>query len=145
MKIRKGYLSSVFGFLAFTALILSFPVSGTAATISPGQTRTVAGPVSAVDLQGRGLVLEIPTVKGNLTIGVTVTEATKFARGMSLENLEIGQKIRLTYTRTKDTDRLVAVSISKPLAPAKAKRKKTKAPAKAKAKAKPMTEEPAKK
>lgn len=114
MKTRKGYLLSVLCFLAFAALILSSPAPGTAATIAPGQTRTIVGPVSAVDLQGRGLVLEIPTRKGNLTVGVTVTESTKFARGMSLENLKVGEKIRLTYTLTADTDRLVALSVSKP-------------------------------
>jgi len=111
MRVSKRILMSILGFTTLIVFILSIPILGSSGTIAPGQTRTVQGPVSAVDVEGLGLVLEVPTPKGKWTVGVMITDSTKFHDGLTLRDLRACETLRLEYTR--EGDRLIGVSISK--------------------------------
>ena len=141
MRVSKRILMPILGFTTLTALILSLPILGCSETIALGQTRTVQGPVSAVDVEGRGLVLEVPTPKGKWTVGVTITNSTKFHDSLTLRDLKVGESIRLEYTR--QNDRLIGVSISKESAAAEARPPKSEkeGPEKSKRPAKPAAKE----
>lgn len=141
MRSWKRILLPILSFIALSTLIFFMPIPGNSGTIAPGQTRTVEGPVSAVDVEGRGLVLAVPTPKGKWTVGVTVTDSTKFRNGMSLRDLKVGDTIRLEYTR--EGNRLIGVSVSKEPVPAKTKPKENKKelPKKAESPAKPAAKE----
>jgi hypothetical protein len=70
--------------------------------MSPGQIRTVEGTVSAVDVAHRSVVLHVPSPKGELTVGVTLGDATvptvKRVE-ISLAEVRVGDKATLKYTR----------------------------------------------
>lgn len=73
-----------------------------AATLESGQDRTAEGVVSAVDIAHRAIVIEVPTPKGDLTVGVTLEEGvTPRGRGgpVALGDVQIGEKARLKYAR----------------------------------------------
>ncbi len=83
-----------------------------AATIRPGEIRVVEGRISAVDVPYRTVVIEVPTPKGDLTVGVTLDEAVRprvDGREIRLSDVEVGTTARLKYTR-KD-DRLVGLDL----------------------------------
>jgi len=141
MRSWKRNLLPILGLIALLAFLFSVPIPGNSGTIAPGQTRTVQGPVSAVDVEGRGLVLAVPTPKGKWTVGVTVTDSTKFPNGTSLRDLKVGETIRLEYTR--EGDRLIGVSVSKEPVPRKTNPKENKKdlPEKSDGPAKPAAKE----
>ncbi|WP_025321850.1 hypothetical protein [Deferrisoma camini] len=96
--------------LLLLAAVLTTP--SWAATIRPGEVRVVEGRVSAVDVSYRTVVLEVPTPKGDLTVGVTLDEAVRpriDGREIRLSEVEIGTTARLKYTRRDD--RLVGLDL----------------------------------
>lgn len=73
-----------------------------AGTIAPGETRTVEGKVVAVDVAHRAVVVDVPSARGALTVGVTLQEGVQPLRNgksMSLSDLTVGESAHLTYTR----------------------------------------------
>ncbi len=97
--------------LIAAGLILAVSVA-MAATIQPGEVRVVEGRISAVDVAYRAVVVEVPTPKGELTVGVTLDEAVRprvDGRFVALSDLSVGERARLTYTRRDD--RLVGLEL----------------------------------
>ncbi|HLC27648.1 MAG TPA: hypothetical protein VJM80_12880 [bacterium] len=142
MRLRNQNLLVIFSFIALSVYIFSLPIPGYSKTIAPGEKRTVQGPVSAVDEAGRSLVLEVPISTGKWTVGVTITDSTKFPKGLSLQQLKVGETVRLEYVR--EGDRLIALSISKDVVAIKAKASKKESSGKADSTEKPAKETPAK-
>ena len=102
--LRRGLWLAVIGSVLATA--------AWAATIRPGEIRIVEGRVSAVDVAYRTVVLEVPTPKGDLTVGVTLDDAVRpriDGREVRLSDLEVGSSARLKYTRRDD--RLVGLDL----------------------------------
>ena len=82
-------------------VLLWVPISR-AATLEVDQTRTAEGAVSAVDLAHRAVVIEVPTPKGDLTVGVTLEDKVVPRTGdtpVALDDVRIGEKARLKYMR----------------------------------------------
>lgn len=82
--------------------VAGLPSAAMSATIAPGQVRSVEGKVSAVDAAGRAVVVEIPSGKGPLAVGVTLDKsvAPKVAgKPAKLEDVAVGKRARLKYTR----------------------------------------------
>ncbi len=87
--------------LIAAGVILAFSVA-TAATIQPGEVRVVEGRISAIDVAYRAVVVEVPTPKGDLTVGVTLEESVRprvDGRTVALSELSVGERARLKYTR----------------------------------------------
>jgi len=104
IALRKGL------WLVLVGAVLAAPAW--AATIRPGEVRVVEGRVSAVDVSYRTVVLEVPTPKGDLTVGVTLDEAVRpriDGREIRLSDVEVGSTARLKYTRRDD--RLVGLDL----------------------------------
>ncbi|GAB6064793.1 hypothetical protein [Deferrisoma palaeochoriense] len=102
--LRNGFLSAFFCF--------AFAAAAWAATIQPGEIRVVEGRIAAVDVAYRSVVLEVPTPKGDLTVGVTLDEGVTprlDGQPLSLESLQPGETARLKYTRRDD--RLVGLDL----------------------------------
>lgn len=94
------------------ALVLLVAVSTAAKTIQPGEVRTAMGTVSAVDVQSSALVVEAPTAKGTLTVGVTMNKdatVTRKGKHVNLGDLQVGEKVTIRYTR--DGDMLVGLEV----------------------------------
>lgn len=90
----------------FFFLVLFMAVSVTGKTIQPGEVRTAVGTVSAVDAQQSALVVETPTAKGDLTIGVTLKKdvpVTRKGKNVSLGDLKVGEEVTVKYGREGDT------------------------------------------
>ncbi len=86
--------------------------AATAATIQPGEVRVVEGRISAIDVAYRTVVVEVPTPKGDLTVGVTLDETVRprvDGRTVALSELSVGERARLKYTRRDD--RLVGLDL----------------------------------
>jgi len=91
---------------------LGLPLLAWGATIAPGEIRVVEGRISAVDVAYRAVVVEVPTPKGDLTVGVTLADTVTprvDGRRLSLSDLSVGETARLKYTR-KD-DRLIGLDL----------------------------------
>lgn len=89
------------------AIIFSLSLSGgTFAQEKKGAVaREVVGVVSAVDVQYKALVIEVPYKKDDtLTVGVTLDDSTNIAIGgkkASLGDIKIGDRVKLNYIRTE--------------------------------------------
>ena len=86
----------------FFFLVLLIAVSVAGKTIEPGEIRTAVGTVSAIDVEQSALVVEAPTAKGDLTIGMTMKkDAPVMRRGkkVSLRDLKVGEKVTVRYGR----------------------------------------------
>ena len=97
--------------LIAAGLILALSVA-TAATIQPGEVRVVEGRISAIDVAYRAVVVEVPTPKGDLTVGVTLDETVSprvNGQTVALSALSVGERARLKYTRRDD--RLVGLEL----------------------------------
>ena len=96
------------GLVAGTALVLGLgvlPLSATAGTIGEGQVRVVEGKISAVDPKARAVVVEVPSKKGDMTVGVTLEQAVtpkSDGKPVNLEDVAAGNRARLKYTRKGD-------------------------------------------
>ncbi len=91
---------------------LGLPLLAWGATIAPGEIRVVEGRISAVDVAYRAVVVEVPTPKGELTVGVTLADTvTPRADGqpIPLSELSVGETARLKYTR--EDGRLVGLDL----------------------------------
>ncbi len=89
------------------SLMIAFalPLLASAETIAEGQTRTVQGKLTAIDVVHRSVLLEVSTPKEALTVGVTLkdsVEPTLNGKPAALPDLQAGEKATLTYTRTGD-------------------------------------------
>ncbi|RMG92362.1 MAG: hypothetical protein D6708_06700 [Candidatus Dadabacteria bacterium] len=103
--LRKGFLSALLG--------SALAAAAWAATIQPGEVRVVEGRIAAVDVAYRSVVLEVPTPKGDLTVGVTLDEGVEprtDGQPLALGNLQPGDTARLKYTRRDD--RLVGLDLA---------------------------------
>ncbi len=70
------------------------------------------GTVSAVDLTAAAVVVEAPIEAGMLTVGVTMKKGAAITRkgsAIGLNDIKVGDKVTLTYTR--EGDRLVGLDI----------------------------------
>lgn len=88
---------------SFVLPLLLTAAAGPAATLPAGEARVAEGSVSAVDVAHRAVVIEVPTPKGDLTVGVTLEDEVVPRAGgatVPLENIRIGEKARLKYRRT---------------------------------------------
>ncbi|MBE0617711.1 MAG: hypothetical protein IH608_07280 [Proteobacteria bacterium] len=91
----------LFGMLVLGLGVLA-PIGTRGETIAPGQVRTVEGEVAAVDVAHRVVVVEAPSPKGDLTVGVTLeagVEATLGGKPVTLSDVAIGDRAVLRYTR----------------------------------------------
>jgi len=96
--------------LFFLVLLLAVSVAGE--TIRPGEIRTAVGTVSAVDIQSSALVVETPTAKGDLTVGVTMKKDAPIMRkgkNVGLRDLKVGETVTVKYGR--DGDMLVGLEV----------------------------------
>jgi hypothetical protein len=96
--------------LFFLVLLLAVSVAGE--TIRPGEVRTAVGTVSAVDIQSSALVVETPTAKGDLTVGVTMKKDAPILRkgkNVGLRDLKVGETVTVKYGR--DGDMLVGLEV----------------------------------
>jgi hypothetical protein len=96
--------------LFFLVLLLAVSVAGE--TIRPGEVRTAVGTVSAVDIQSSALVVETPTAKGDLTVGVTMKKDAPIMRkgkNVGLRDLKVGETVTVKYGR--DGDMLVGLEV----------------------------------
>lgn len=94
----------------FAIILLSFPAM--AETIAPGQTRVAVGKLVAVSPAHGSVVVEMPTDKGPLIVGVTLNEGVKPSlngKPAALKDLPTGLNARLTYTR--EGDRLLGTAL----------------------------------
>jgi hypothetical protein len=86
----------------FIAGMFALPCSALSGTIAPGEVRTVEGTLKAVDLVYRTVVVDVPSAKGDLRIGVTLGRSVQprvDGQTMSLDDLTVGQRTVLRYTR----------------------------------------------
>lgn len=96
--------------LFFLVLLLAVSVAGE--TIQPGEVRTAVGTVSAVDIQSSALVVETPTAKGDLTVGVTMKKdgpVLRKGKNVGLRDLKVGETVTVKYGR--DGDMLVGLEV----------------------------------
>ncbi len=94
------------------SLVLVVAVSAAGKTIQPGEVRTATGTVSAVDVNSSAVVVEAPTAKGMLTVGVTMGKdgtVTRKGKKVGLPDLKVGEKVTIKYTR--DGDMLVGLEV----------------------------------
>lgn len=85
-----------------TWLVLVLATAVNAATLAAGEVRTAEGPVAAVDVAHRAVVIEVPTPKGDLTVGVTLEDGVvprASAAEVPLDQVRVGEKARLKYVR----------------------------------------------
>ena len=78
------------------------PLTVIADTIAPGEIRVVEGTVTAVDVAYRAMVIDVPTNKGPLTVGVTLAASVEpkvDGRTISLSDVAIGERSVVRYTR----------------------------------------------
>jgi hypothetical protein len=101
------------GYLALGLLVAATPFLSRAGTIAPGQNRTVAGKIAAVDLVHRTLVLEVPRPGGGSNVvGVTLgpgVEPTRQGQAVPLSQVGIGDGAALRYTR--EAGRLIGLRL----------------------------------
>ena len=93
-------------------LVLLMAVSVAGKTIQPGEVRTAVGTVSAVDVQHSALVVETPTAKGDLTIGVTMKKdapVTRKGKNVGLGDIKVGENVTIKYGR--EADMLVGLEV----------------------------------
>lgn len=98
--------------LAFVLALAGMVSVAGASTIQTGEVRTVTGKVSAVDAGAGVLVMEAPTAKGMLTVGVTMKEGapiTKDKRKVTLDDLKVDETVTLKYTR--ENGRLIGLAV----------------------------------
>ncbi len=91
---------------------LGLPLLAWGATIAPGEVRVVVGKISAVDVAYRAVVVEVPTPKGDLTVGVTLADTVTprvDGQPIALSDISVGQTARLKYTR--EDDRLIGLDL----------------------------------
>ena len=96
--------------LFFLVLLLAVSLAGK--TIQPGEVRTAVGTLSAVDIQSSALVVETPTAKGDLTVGVTMKKDAPVLRkgkNVGLRDLKVGETVTVRYGR--DGDMLVGLEV----------------------------------
>ena len=93
-------------------LVLLMAVSIAGKTIQPGEVRTAVGTVSAVDVPHSALVVETPTARGDLTIGVTMKKdapVTRKGKNVNLGDLKVGETVTVQYGR--EADMLVGLEV----------------------------------
>jgi hypothetical protein len=97
MKIRRWHAVAV-----LLAGLAALPVSAGADTIAPGEMRVVEGKVMAVDVAYRTVVVDVPTAKGELTVGVTLASSVEprvDGQTIPLSDVAVGERAMLKYTR----------------------------------------------
>jgi hypothetical protein len=84
-----------------------------ASTIHPGEVRITTGKVLAIDSGANALVMESPTGKGPLTVGVTMKEDAairKANKAVGLGALKVDEPVTLTYTQ--ENSRLIGLEVT---------------------------------
>ncbi len=98
---------------AFVLALFGTVTVADASTIRPGEVRMATGKVVAIDWDASSLVMESPTGKGMLTVGVTMKKGAlirKNKRAVGLADLKEDEPVTLKYTR--DNDRLIGLEIA---------------------------------
>lgn len=93
-------------------LLIFFTLPAIAETIAPGQTRVAEGKLVAVSAPHRSVVVEMPTAKGPLIVGVTMNEGVSpllNGKPAALKDLPPGFNAKLVYTR--EGDRLMGTAL----------------------------------
>ena len=89
--------------LLFSLLLsAALPLAALGGTLEVGESRTVEGKIAAVDVAHRSVVLEVPTPKGDWTVGVVLDDGVEpraGGRSVTLGDLTPGAKARLRYVR----------------------------------------------
>ena len=93
--------------------LASLPVAALGGTLEVGESRTVEGKIAAVDVAHRSVVLEVPTPKGDWTVGVTLEDGVapqSGGRSLAVDDLSPGAQARLRYVRRDG--RLVGLALT---------------------------------
>jgi hypothetical protein len=110
---QGGFHIRQFGIVTALALVLAgMAFVADASTIKPGEVRIATGKVSAIDPGSNALVMESPTSKGMMAIGVTMKEGAPImekSRAIRLGDLKAGETVTLRYTR--ENGRLIGMSL----------------------------------
>jgi hypothetical protein len=110
---QGGFHMKRFGIVTALALVLAgMAFVADASTIKPGEVRIATGKVSAIDSASNALVMESPTSKGMMTVGVTMKKGASImekSRAISLGDLKVGKTVALRYTR--ENGRLIGMSV----------------------------------